>query len=158
MRWPFAQAVTALAKSDERVVLLMGDVGGGLFSGYAEQFPRRFYNLGTAEQSLIGIAAGMALAGLRPVVYSFTPFILERAYEQIKLDVLQQRAPVLLAGWQDEVHGLTHQSHQAREIIATLRGLPGLYPSSAAEIAPLIARPDEWPAFLLLSEEPGKNE
>jgi transketolase len=150
MRWPFAQAVTALAERDPRVVLLMGDVGGGLFSTYAAKFPHRYFNLGTAEQSMVGIAAGMALAGMRPVVYSFTPFILERAYEQVKLDVALQRAPVLLAGWQDDVHGLTHQSHEAHRILATIVGLQRLYPETAAEIPALIARPDEWPAFLLL--------
>lgn len=150
MRWPFAQAVTALAERDPRVVLLMGDVGGGLLSTYAAKFPKRYFNLGTAEQSMVGIAAGMALAGLRPIVYSFTPFILERAYEQVKLDVALQRAPVLLAGWQDDIHGLTHQSHHAERIISTIEGLARLYPETAADIPAMISRPDEWPAFLLL--------
>lgn len=150
MRWPFAQALTALAERDERIVLLMGDVGGGVFSTYASKFSRRYFNLGTAEQSLVGIAAGMALSGMRPIVYSFTPFILERAYEQIKLDVALQRAPVLLVGWQDEVHGLTHQSHNAKRIIDTIDGLKGIYPQNAEEIQAAIGRPDEWPAFVLL--------
>jgi transketolase len=150
MRWPFAQAVTALAESDKRIVLLIGDVGGGLFSTFASKFPKRYFNLGTAEQSLVGIASGIALAGLRPIVYSFTPFILERAYEQIKLDISLQRAPVLLAGWQDEVHGLTHQSHNARRIVETIDGLRGIYPQNAEEIPSAIEKPDEWPAFILL--------
>lgn len=150
MRWPFAQAITALAETDPRVVLLMGDVGGGLLSTYAEKFPGRYFNLGTAEQSMIGIAAGMALAGLRPVVYSFTSFLLERAYEQIKLDVVHHRAPVLLAGWQDETQGITHSSPNAEQIVATFDGLTLLKPESGDEIAQLIANPNAWPAFLLL--------
>lgn len=150
MRWPFAQALTALAERDPRVILLMGDVGGGLFSTYAAKFPHRYLNMGTAEQSLVGIAAGLALGGYRPVVYSFTPFVLERAYEQVKLDVVHHRAPVLLAGWQDETQGVTHSSPQAQALVATLDGLKLLLPETSDEIAPLIANPDEWPAFLLL--------
>ena len=75
---------------------------------------------------------------------------MERAYEQIKLDISLQRAPVLLAGWQDEVHGLTHQSHNARRIVETIDGLRGIYPQNAQEILSAIAKPDEWPAFILL--------
>jgi transketolase len=153
MRWPFACALHDLAKRDQRVVLLMGDVGGGLFKDFARDYPDRYFNLGTAEQSMVGIAAGMALAGMRPVVYSFTPFILERAYEQLKLDVRHHDARVLLVGWCDETHGVTHASPQREELILGL-GLLLLNPDRASEIPAMIADPDDWPAFLLLHEEP----
>lgn len=150
MRWPFAQAITALAEQDPRVVLLMGDVGGGLFSTFRKKFPHRYANLGTAEQSMVGIAAGMALNGLRPIVYSFTPFILDRAFEQVKLDIGHHKAPVLLAGWQDESQGVTHCSPQAEALIRAA-GITPLIPKSADEIPSLISPENNaWPAFLLL--------
>lgn len=153
MRWPFACALHELAKRDKRIVLLMGDVGGGLFKDFARDFPDRFLNMGTAEQAMVGISAGMALSGLRPVVYTFTPFILERAYEQIKLDVVSHRAPVLLAGWCDDSQGITHSSPARLELVRSL-GIRALLPETAGEIASLIANPDDWPAFLMLKENP----
>jgi transketolase len=153
MRWPFAQALSALAARDPRVILLIGDVGGGLFSTFAREHPTRFINLGTAEQSMVGIAAGLALSGMRPVVYSFTPFLLERAFEQVKLDIAHHKAPVLLVGWEDETQGITHSSPAARLLIAA-NGLDAYSPETAADIARMIANPDAWPAVMLLKQLP----
>jgi transketolase len=74
VRNAFADHVTQLAGDDARVVLLSGDIGNKLFDRFKERFPKRFYNCGVAEQNMIGVAAGMALSGLRPVVYTITPF------------------------------------------------------------------------------------
>ena len=154
MRWPFACALHELAKRDKRVVLLMGDVGGGLFADFARDYPRRYYNLGTAEQTMVGIAAGMALCGLRPVVYSFTPFLLERAFEQIKLDVDHNRAPVLLVGWEDASQGITHRALDAKKMIEILPGTRGLYPKTKDELENLLSSAVDSPAFLLLRALP----
>lgn len=153
MRWPFALALHALAKRDKRIVLLIGDVGGGLFKSFEHDYASRFVNLGTAEQSLVGIAAGLALAGMRPVVYTFAPFLIERAFEQIKLDVDGHRAPVLLVGWHDETQGPTHRALDAPAMISLLPHTRGLYPQRKDDIEALIRNPDDWPAFMLLKEE-----
>jgi len=154
MRWPFACALHDLAKRDDRVVLLMGDVGGGLLSTFAKDFPRRYFNLGTAEQSMIGIAAGLALQGLRPVVYSFTPFLLERAFEQIKIDVQSNHAPVLLVGWEDATQGITHAAVDSLATLRLFRGIKTVAPETEADVKAWFAQtnPDEWPAFVVLKE------
>ena len=154
MRWPFACALHERAKFDDKLVLFMGDVGGGLFKLFEKDYPNRYFNLGTGEQSMVGIAAGMALSGWHPVVYTFTPFILERAFEQIKLDVVSNRAGVLLAGWQDTVHGITHQATGATKLISCIPGLTLEQPETKLELDALLAEEDlfDIPRFLLLKE------
>ena len=154
MRWPFACALHDLAKRDERVVLLMGDVGGGLLSTFAKDFPDRYYNLGTAEQSMVGIAAGMALQGLRPVVYSFTPFLLERAFEQLKIDVDSNDAPALLVGWEDQTQGITHAALDSVHTLQVFKKIRTVQPSTEDDVKTWFAEtnPDSWPAFMLLKE------
>ena len=154
MRWPFACALHDLAKRDERVVLLMGDVGGGLLSTFAKDFPRRYFNLGTAEQSMVGIAAGMALQGLRPVVYSFTPFLLERAFEQIKIDVESNDAKVLLVGWEDRTQGITHAALDSVHLLRVFQRVRTVTPQTEADVKAWFedTNPDRWPAFMLLKE------
>ena len=74
MRNAFAAEITRLAAQDERIVLLSGDIGNRLFDTYRERFPGRFYNCGVAEANMTGMAAGLALSGLRPFTYTITPF------------------------------------------------------------------------------------
>jgi transketolase len=73
MRNAFAQEIFDLAASDERVVLLMGDIGNRLFDKYRAQFPDRFFNCGVAEANMVSVAAGLASEGMRPVCYTITP-------------------------------------------------------------------------------------
>jgi transketolase len=85
MRREFGKIITELAKKDEKIYLLSGDIGYAIFDDFREKFPGRFINLGVCEQSIVSIASGMALEGLKPYVYTITPFIIERAFEQVKL-------------------------------------------------------------------------
>lgn len=108
MKWAFQLALYERAKADPRINLIIGDVGGVMFAKFRQDFPDRFLNVGICEQSMISMAAGMASQGLRPIVYTITPFLLERAFEQIKLDIDQQNLPVGLAGHSDNTCGPTH--------------------------------------------------
>ena len=74
MRNAFAAAITDLAATDERIVLLSGDIGNRLFDKYRDRCPDRFYNCGVAEANMTGMAAGLALSGLRPFTYTITQF------------------------------------------------------------------------------------
>ena len=98
MRNAFADEITRLVKADPRVVLLSGDIGNKLFDPFKAHAPARFFNCGVAEANMMGVAAGMALCGLRPVVYTITPFTTTRCFEQIRVDVCYHKAPVIIVG------------------------------------------------------------
>jgi len=138
MRNAFARELTRLAAGDERVVLLMGDIGNRLFDDFKARFPDRFFNCGIAEANMMSAAAGMALCGLRPVVYTIVPFVTARCLEQIRVDVCYHHAPVVIVGVGG---GLSYASlgatHQACEDIGLLRVLPGIKivcPGDATEV------------------------
>lgn len=82
------------AKKDKRIVLLVGDMGFGVAEKFKEEFPDRIFNMGIMEQGTVGIAAGMAMTGLIPVIYSIVNFLAFRAIEQIRNDVIMQELNV----------------------------------------------------------------
>lgn len=127
MRNAFAQELTRLAENDPRVVLLMGDIGNRLFDGFKAKYPERFFNCGIAEANMMSVAAGMALCGLRPVVYTIVPFVTARCLEQIRVDVCYHHAPVVIVGVGG---GLSYASlgatHHACDDLALLRVLPDI--------------------------------
>jgi transketolase len=138
MRNAFADEITSLAAADPSIVLLSGDIGNRLFDRFKEIAPDRFYNCGVAEANMVGVAAGMAMCGLRPVAYTITPFITYRVIEQIRDDLCYHHVPVVLVGTGS---GLRYASlgatHHSLEEMAMLRALPGitvLAPADALEL------------------------
>ena len=127
MRNAFADEITKLAVADERVVLLSGDIGNRLFDTFKAKCPGRFHNCGVAEANMIGVAAGLAMAGLRPVCYTIAPFITYRCMEQIRVDVCYHHLPVTIVG---TGAGLAYASlgatHHSCEEVGMLRLLPGM--------------------------------
>ncbi len=125
MRNAFADELTTIAERDERIVFLSGDIGNRLFDKFKARYPKRFYNCGVAEQNMMGMAAGLAMCGLRPIVYTITPFTTTRCLEQIRVDVCYHHVPVVIAG---VGAGLCYAelgaTHHACEDIAFLRVLP----------------------------------
>lgn len=138
MRNAFADEITKLAGIDERVVLLSGDIGNKLFDRFKERYPTRFYNCGVAEQNMISVAAGLALSGLRPVVYTITPFTTTRCYEQIRVDLCYHRAPVVIVGTGSGLSyaelGPTHHSLEDLSIMRVLPDMTVLAPCDDAEL------------------------
>ena len=133
MRRQFGKTIVRLAEKDERIVLLIGDVYQEM-DEYVEKFPDRFFNIGLCEQSMISIAAGMAIEGLRPVVYTLTPFLIERPFEQIKIDIDEQNLPVILVGYSGYyTHGPTHRPLNAEGLVGLLKNTVGYFPRSMAE-------------------------
>jgi transketolase len=138
MRNAFADEMSKLAKEDSRVVLLSGDIGNKLFDNLKAVDEARFYNCGVAEANMMGVAAGMALSGLRPFVYTITPFTTTRCFEQIRVDVCYHHAPVVIVGTGS---GLSYAelgpTHHSLEDVAILRTLPGMQvfaPCDSAEL------------------------
>ncbi len=82
--------VIPYVRKDERIVLLVCDMGFGVTDNFKEEFPDRIFNMGVMEQGTVGIAAGMAMTGLVPIVYSIVNFLAFRAIEQIRNDVVMQ--------------------------------------------------------------------
>ncbi len=138
MRNAFADELTTLATEDERVVLLSGDIGNRLFDQYKTVDSNRFYNCGIAEANMMGVAAGMALSGLRPFVYTITPFTTTRCFEQIRVDVCYHKAPVVIVGTGSGLSyaelGPTHHSLEDLAIMRTLPGMKVYAPCDTAEL------------------------
>lgn len=98
MRKAFIRTLTELAEDDERILLLTGDLGYTVIETFAERFPRRFFNVGVAEQNLVGLATGLAESGYIPFVYSIATFAVMRAYEFIRNGPLAHDLPVRIIG------------------------------------------------------------
>lgn len=138
------------AKTDDKIIILIGDTGYGIFDKFREEFPNRFYNLGLAEQSMISIAGGLALQGMKPWVYAITPFLIERPYEQIKIDIMMNNANVKLVGYDDyPTQGLTHQCDYGDYILKPL-GIKSYLPKSKDDMIKYINEMYESnkPAFM----------
>ncbi len=97
-KFKFPPMLIPYFEKDERFFFLLGDTGFGISEEFMKKFPKRIINAGIAEQSTVGIAAGMALSGMIPVVYSMCNFLAFRALEQIRNDVVLQNANVKLIG------------------------------------------------------------
>jgi transketolase len=127
MRNAFASTLTKIAQTDQRIVLLSGDIGNKLFDSFKEQCPGRFFNCGVAEANMTSMAAGMALCGLRPVTYTIASFVTVRCLEQIRIDVCYHNLPVIIVG---VGAGLSYAelgaTHHSCEDIAMMRVLPNM--------------------------------
>lgn len=127
MRNAFADELLQLSNIDPRVVLLSGDIGNRLFDKFKAAHPDRFFNCGVAEQNMTGVAAGMALSGLRPISYTITPFATTRCLEQIRTDICYHDLPAIVAG---VGAGFSYAglgpTHHACEDIAFLRAIPNM--------------------------------
>jgi transketolase len=138
VRNAFADEITKLGLSDSRVVLLSGDIGNMLFDNFKKVDDRRFFNCGVAEANMMGVAAGMALSGLRPVIYTITPFTTTRCFEQIRVDACYHNVPVVIvgtgAGLSYAELGPTHHSLEDLAILRTLPGMTVLAPCDAIEL------------------------
>jgi transketolase len=127
MRKAFSDALVAAAMSDPRVLLLTGDHGYALFDEFRHRCPSQYINAGIAEQNMVGVAAGLARSGFRPVVYALSAFIPVRVLEQIKLDVCCDGTHVLFIGdGAGVVYSTLGVSHQSTEDIAALRAIPNI--------------------------------
>lgn len=134
MRRKFGKVISKLAEKDHKIFLLVGDIGFGIFDDFRKKYPKRFLNLGICEQSIIGVASGMALQGLKPWVYTITPFLIERPFEQIKLDVNQQKANVKLVGFADyPTLGPTHAEINAKKLMKLFNNIKSFYPKNSSE-------------------------
>ena len=125
MRTAFFRTLLELAEQDERINLIVGDLGYGVVEPFAQQFTKRFLNAGVAEQNMTGVAAGMALSGKIVFTYSIANFPILRCLEQIRSDVCYHNANVKIVSVGGGLaYGALGSSHHATEDLAMMRVLP----------------------------------
>jgi transketolase len=125
MREAFFRTLVKLAEQDQRVHLVVGDLGFGVVEEFARRFPKRFLNAGVAEQNMTGIAAGLALSGKIVFTYSIANFPILRCLEQVRNDVCYHNANVkIVAVGGGLAYGALGATHHATEDLAILRALP----------------------------------
>jgi transketolase len=114
MRTRFVETVTELLAEQPATALVLADISADLFSKQAQRYPDRVLNVGIRESLMVSVGGGLALTGLRPIIHTYAPFLIERSFEQIKLDLTHQGVSAVLASvgasydWTEG--GRTHQS------------------------------------------------
>jgi transketolase len=159
MRDRFIDTTTELLDSDPRTALVLADISAASFADSARHHRDRVVNVGIREQLMIGVAGGMALTGLRPIVHSYATFLVDRAYEQIKLDLSHQGVGAVLvsvgASYDASSEGRTHQSPADVALFDTLPGWTVHVPGHADEAERLLraAAGTDDPVYMRLSTQ-----
>ena len=142
MRNTFIKYLTEQARFDKRIFVITPDLGFSVLEKFRDEFPDRFLNTGIAEQNAIGIAAGLALSGKLVYVYSITPFVTMRCFEQVRLDIAYMKTNVRLVGVGAGLsYGAAGATHHAIEDIAIMRALPNMVvccPGDPIEVRELV--------------------
>ncbi len=138
MRKKFSSLLYDQMALDERIVLLTGDLGYGLWDKIKLDIPDRFYNVGSSEQLMLGMATGLAMEGKIPVVYSITPFLLYRPFEIIRNYLDHEKIPVkLVGGGRDQDYGylgFSHWSEDDKKIMGCFDNIKVDHPKDEAEL------------------------
>jgi|TARA_B100000315_G_scaffold211430_1_gene208203 transketolase len=157
LRRRFGKVITELADRDEKIYVLVGDIGYRVFDEFREKHPDRFINMGICEQSMIGVSSGMALEGLKPWVYTITPFLIERPFEQVKLDIDQQNVNVKLVGFADyPTLGPSHSELNGQKLMQLFTNIASFLPKDGDETQDMTfkAYDSDGPAFISLKSDP----
>ncbi len=160
MRSAFVSALVEEAERDDRIVLLTGDLGFMALEPFRDRFPDRFFNMGVAEQNMVGVATGLANAGYTPFCYSIVPFAVLRPYEFIRngpvLHGLRVRIVGMGGGFEYGTAGPTHYGIEDVGAMRLLQDMAVIAPADAAQAATAVPALAGWPgpAYLRL----GKND
>jgi transketolase len=159
MRKTFTRTLIELAERDSRIVLLTGDLGFMVLEPFIERFPDRFFNVGVAEQNMVGLATGLAEAGYLPFVYSIVTFAALRPYEFIRNGPILHQLPVRVVsvggGFEYGDAGPTHHGLEDVAVMRTQPGIMTITPADAAQTrAALLATYDTpRPIYLRLGKD-----
>lgn len=141
MRRKFASDLYDLMKDDKNIILIMGDVGFGVFDKHRLDFPEQCFNTGAAEMAMMDIAIGMALSGKRVVVYTITPFLLFRPFEAIRNYIDHESIPVIMVGTgrgKDYSHlGFSHDATD-HEILKQFKNIDFIVPEGDFDLHAIV--------------------
>jgi transketolase len=163
MRTVFAETASALLEEDPLTAAVLAEISADMFAKAAALYPERVLNVGIREQLMVSVAGGLALTGMRPIVHTYAPFLVERAYEQVKLDLGHQDAHAVLvsigASYDAAPAGRTHQAPEDVALMDSVPGFSVLVPGHPGEVPGLlrsaVSSLDSGSAYLRLSS--GRN-
>ena len=137
IRQQFADTMLEVGQKDPNLVVLLGDISHFIMQPFAKACPGRFYNIGICEPTIVSMAAGLAKVGFYPVVHTIAPFILERSFEQLKLDFCYQQMPGNLisvgSAFDYSNLGCTHHCYDDFTLMKSLPNTQIFYPASCNE-------------------------
>lgn len=127
MRQQMIATIEDLFHRDKRLALVLGDISLELFANVFRHYPKRAFNLGIMEQTMVSVAAGLAIEGFIPIVHSITPFLVERPFEQIKDDFCyQQLGGNFISTGASYDYGTDGMTHHGTADVPILKNLPGM--------------------------------
>lgn len=142
MRAIFASEIYKIMSKNNKIWVLVNDLGYKMWDKVKQDFPNRFINVGAAEQTLIGVGVGLALSGKIPIVYSITSFLLYRPFEAIRNYVNHEKIAVKLIGAgrdKDYLHdGVSHWSKEDKKIMKIFKNIKARWPETLGEIPQLV--------------------
>jgi transketolase len=142
MRTVFAETTSALLEEDPLTAVVLAEISADMFAKDLARYPERVLNVGIREQLMVSVAGGLALTGMRPIVHTYAPFLVERAYEQVKLDLGHQDAHAVLvsigASYDAASAGRTHQAPEEVTLIDSVPGFSVLVPGHPDEVPGLL--------------------
>jgi len=165
MRNAFADSIYKLKKKYKNLILLSGDIGNKLFDKFKKKYPNNFYNCGVAENNMVGVAAGLASVGFHPLVYTITPFLTSRSYEQIKIDICYPARKVIIIGTGSGLSysrlGVTHHSLDDISLMNSIPDMQIFCPGDPFELEAILelAIKSKKPSYIRLGKkgEPNVN-
>ncbi|MDH5750513.1 MAG: hypothetical protein OEY85_14480 [Rhodospirillales bacterium] len=150
IRNQFADTMLAVGQSDQELVVIVGDISHGVLQPFAKAFPDRYFNIGILEPTTVSLGAGMARVGLYPVLHTIAPFLVERSFEQIKLDFCYHKlhGNIVTVGSAFDYSnlGCTHHCYNDFALLKTLPGVEITYPGTALEFDVLFRQAYRNPA------------
>jgi len=144
LRRRFADEVYKAMKTNNKIVVVTGDLGYKMWDQIRQDYPDRFINVGAAEQCLIGVGIGLALEGKIPILFSITSFLLYRPFETIRNYIDHEKIPVILAGAgrnKDYDHdGFSHWSQEDKAVMKIFKNINSVWPESADKVSQITSK------------------
>jgi transketolase len=165
MRTVFASTASSLLDEDPLTAVVLAEISADLFAKAAARHPDRVLNVGIREQLMVSVGGGLALAGLRPIVHTYAPFLVERAFEQVKLDLAHQGARAVLvsigASYDAARAGRTHQAPEDVALLDTVPGFSVVVPGHPDEVPEVLRSAvgalDSSSTYVRLSSEANRS-